>query len=144
MIQFADKLWVGNSRDGEYANDFGAVLNVAKDLHIMRGWPAIEYAHGGVVDGPGNPLSAYVGAVMTLHMLLSRHERVLVHCHEGKSRSVSVALMYLYLTTGWDWDQLLCMISERNEVSLPAPHEAHREAYDRIVWSSFKGVMGEQ
>lgn len=133
MIRIAENLWVGNSIDGELA-EVRAVLNVARDLRIKRGWPSIEYAQVGLVDGPGNSLSSYVAAVLTLVAMMKTGKDVLVHCHEGKSRSVAVALMYLCLVGGQDWDTRLAGIREHVDVDVPDPHPAHREAFDKIQW----------
>ena len=143
MIRLTDNLWVGNSADGTNleAISVGAVLNVAHDLLGEVGWPKVEYMQVGLVDGPGNPQSAYYSAVLALHSLLKRH-RTLVCCHTG-GRSVAVAIMYLELcesTRGWNgWLELLC---ERVCIEVPIPHPAHREAFDKMNWRSMSKLIG--
>ncbi len=143
MIQITDKLWVGNSLDGEKA-EVDAVLNVARDLHIKRGHPDIEYMQIGLMDGPGNELDVYCGALLALNSLLKRFDKVLVHCHEGKSRSMAVAMMYVILKRGkvsshptflnhWtSWDKILGEIREKNKKDIPEPHKSHKEAFDKL------------
>lgn len=141
MIRIADNLWVGNSIDGQAAK-VDAVLNVATDLHVKRGWPDVVYAQVGLIDGPGNPLSAYYAAVLALASLVRPDKHVLVHCHEGKSRSVAVALMYRHAVTGRGWDNLLSLVRERVEIDVPNPHEAHRAAFERMDWGHIASVVG--
>lgn len=143
MMKFADNLWVGNSRDEQTA-DVDAVLNVAKDLAPTRGWPKVDYMHVGLVDGPGNPLSAYCAAVLALATLMRTGKRVLVNCHEGRSRSVSVAIMYLALVANCrSWDDQVAVLRERIDSELPVPHPAHREAFDSIDWTSILDACEE-
>lgn len=138
MIRITDKLWVGNSFD-ERSAEVDAVLNVAKDLRPTRGWPDVEYVHIGLVDGPGNPLSAYCAAVLSLASLLGVGKHVLVNCHEGRSRSVSVAVMYLGLTTARGWDEVMGQLRERFD-NLPEPHESHKAAFNRINFGALKSL----
>lgn len=150
MIQFAENLWVGSSTDGQYA-DVDAVLNVAKDLHIRRGWPDIQYAQVGLVDGPGNLPASYHAAVLTLAAMVKTGKRVLVHCHEGKSRSAAVVIMYLSATAGrnWPgdyavgWDGWLKLLRVYTGVDLPEPHEAHKAAFEKMNWRLLATVMGD-
>ncbi len=142
MIQVADNLWVGNSHDGQNA-EVDAVLNVAVDLHIKRGWPGIVYAQVGLVDGPGNTLGSYHAAVLVLSALMNTGKRVLVHCHMGQSRSVAVVVMYLHLVGGRGWDNILTLLRERVEVEMPEPHEAHRKAFDKMNWQLLASCLGD-
>ncbi len=140
MISVAENLWVGNSLAGEYA-DVNAVLNVAKDLHIKRGHPTIEYAQVGLTDGPGNPLVTYYAATLTLYMMMESTKKVLVHCHEGKSRSMAIAIMYMHLVSGRGWDGILTLIRERTDVEVPEPHKAHKEAFGKMNWLLLEGLL---
>ncbi len=146
MIKITDNISIGGALDEQQGvlTEFGAILNVAQDLHGTRGWKEIEYAQVGLIDGPGNPPSAYISAVLMLHTLLCRHKRVLVLCH-GMRRSIVVVLIYLILKKGrtsdnpsltftnWTtWDTVL------SELNLPSPipiHPAHREVFDALPLS---------
>lgn len=144
MIRLADKLWIGDSTD-EIEADLSvlrikAILNVAQDLQPTRGWAhGIEYAHVGLIDGPGNVISAYYGAVATLTSLLTRHN-VMVCCHTY-SRSMAVSLMYLNATSNRGWDEWLCIIEERISVRLPIPNDFHREAFGKMDWVFLKKLV---
>jgi hypothetical protein len=48
-----------------------------------------------LIDGPRNPPAAIAAAVAHLAELHQKHAPVLVHCAEGKSRSVLIVSLYL-------------------------------------------------
>ena len=144
MIRLADNLWIGDSGDEGYADlealGVRAVLNVAHDLQGTRGCLfGIEYMQVGLIDGPGNPSSAYYAAVMALVTLL-RRGKVMVCCHTG-GRSLAVALLYLNLTARRGWDGWLELLSERVDAELPIPHEAHKTAFNKINWRLLTAAM---
>jgi hypothetical protein len=144
MIKLTDNLWIGDSADEVYADlvDIGAVLNVAQDLQGTRGWmDGVEYMQVGLIDGPGNVPAAYHAAVLALAALLKRN-RTLVCCHTG-GRALAVSLMWLHLTSGRGWDSWLAILCERVEGELPIPHEAHKEAFNRMNWRLLSSVLGE-
>src|SRR4051812_26384297 len=98
MIPLTRGIWIGDGADEAYGDlcsaGVKAILNVAQDLPSTRGWrQGIEYMHVGLIDGPGNPTTAYYAAVLALATLLKRSHTV-VCCHSG-SRSMAVVLMYL-------------------------------------------------
>lgn len=138
MVEIIENLFIGNSGDG-YDRSKAYLLNVAQDLPGVRGWPTCTYEQVALVDGPGNPLTSYIAAVMLLfnHVKLGT---VMVYCHEG-SRSLTVVLMYLHIVTGLGWDGCLQMVRERVEEELPVPHEAHREAFAKINWPLIRTLV---
>lgn len=100
MNQVAEGIWIGSSRSVHLptlqAAGVTAILNVAADLQDHLGWGQGFYlSHAGLWDGPGNSLAAYYSAVYQLMHLRSIGHKVLVHCHEGRSRSPFVTLCYL-------------------------------------------------
>jgi protein-tyrosine phosphatase len=93
MNKITDNIFLGNAtdaRDAEAlkANGITAILNVAIDLDYFPP-TGIAYFKVGMTDGKNNPNGMYLNAVATLKSLLGRY-KVLVHCHEGRSRSPSV------------------------------------------------------
>ncbi len=154
MIRITSNLWIGTSADGWYlgnqlgARHIGAVLNVAHDLWLPRGWPDAECMQVGLIDGPGNPLYLYVAAILSLSSLLKRHE-TLVCCHGGE-RSLVVAIMYLN-ACGPDcnrtWNEWMSVLSERMDEgqTLPSPvHPAHQMAFDRINWKFVRSLLAQE
>lgn len=131
MIRITDTLCICNA-DEPIPPGTEAVLNVAQDLRGKIGWPHIEYMQVGLVDGPGNPLAAYIAAALALSALQERGSVVVV-CHGG-SRSLAVVLMCLNLAGARDWDDWFLLLGERLECKLPNTHSAHREAFDKINW----------
>lgn len=139
MIRLAERLWIGSADTSwrDYRSvKIAAILNVAHDLKGVVGWPDVEYTQVGLIDGPGNALSTYYAAVLSLHGLIKRH-RTLVICHEC-SRSMAVAAMYLNIGAGYNWKALITLLLERLDTDLPVPHEAHREAFDKMDWCTLQ------
>jgi hypothetical protein len=110
-------------------NGITAVLNVAWDLDIV--YPsrsvgasvfALEYQKVGLIDGPGNRPETLMAAVWMLGQLAERHDRILVHCHAGVSRSTTVTALHLATTNGESFRECLNRVRERHPVTNP-----HRE-----------------
>jgi hypothetical protein len=145
MIQLAAGLWIGNSGDSQNFRAVWptAVLNVAQDLAGAIGWPDVEYAQVGLIDGPGNEVGDYCSAILALRMLTRRHDVVLVYDHAGE-RALVVGMMYLNVVEGqfrshtaawgyWPtWQERLALV--RRILQLPEPHAAHAEAFNLIPW----------
>lgn len=105
MHLIQNNLYLGNSGDAKNLSalldhNINVVLNVAIDLSYQV-WH--KYDHGkelvqykvGMTDGLNNPPELFVAAVLTLKGLLDRDNKVLIHCHQGRSRSPSVIAAYL-------------------------------------------------
>lgn len=159
-------IWVGDSTDEMdgylVESGIGAVLCVAQDMTQVRCWDdGVEAMKVGLIDGPGNDVSAYCAAVLALHTLLARHS-VLICCHTG-SRSVVVAAMYLHLI-GWfgldaktptlmfDRFTVPSTLGKRLatiekdviysvEKWMPTVHKAHSEAFDKMPWRAIIKVI---
>lgn len=103
-----DRIGIGDSSDGrQVSSAIEAVLNVAVDLDIPPTQGNVYRHKVGLLDGPGNDDALLLSAVMVLHALNKRHNRVLVHCHEGKSRSVMVVSAYVSIVGGMEFDKVL-------------------------------------
>ena len=157
MIKLTDRIWIGGSTD-EMSIEvtrlrITGLLNVAQDLQGMRGWGYyIDYAQTGLIDGPGNPPSAYCAAILMLHTLIDRHDRVMVFCHNG-GRSLAVATMYLIIKRGkvsdhptflnyWTpWDKMLDELAKTAEQPLPEPHRAHRRGFDKLPLALLESLV---
>lgn len=91
-----------------------AVLNVARGLDITyegggEEFP-VEYMKVGMIDGEGNLPTTFAAAVFLLAELCRRHDRVLVHCHGGRSRSASVICIYLATQSGTSFQEALSRV----------------------------------
>lgn len=154
MIELVKGLWVGNSEDANTFAEYklGALLNVAQDLSGRYGWPKVEYAHVGLIDGPGNEVVAYCAAALALITMRRRHDSVLVYDHDG-GRALIVAMVALQLTEGkqrtsptaWShwptWGQRLGTIAGDVRAALPRPHKAHIEAFARIPFGVLEALL---
>ncbi len=135
-------LWIGDSDDEQATiilkhNHIGAVLNVANDLRSTQSCEVgLEVAQVGLIDGPGNEPIMYCAAVLALRALLRKHN-TLVFCHTGR-RSAAVAIMYHAVchNGGWPgdweptWDGWLKVLEKQAVARLPAPHYAHKLAFE--------------
>ena len=78
------------------AHGVRAVLCLDRDLAgdpaARRGVECVRLVH--LTDGD-NPTAAFREAVAALAELVASHERVVVHCRAGRSRSVAVVAAYL-------------------------------------------------
>jgi hypothetical protein len=98
--QITEQIWIGSSQD---AKDLGAIraagidsiLNVAEDLQPALGWKdGITHFHVGLRDNSNAP-SLYKAACYVLDALVDSGKKVLVHCHEGRSRSPYIVALYM-------------------------------------------------
>lgn len=92
-------VYIGNAGDAAWSEPlvqqgFTAVLNVATDLMSPMDINPIRLKVG-LTDGPSNSLDAYIMASDLIEYLLKRGHKVLLHCHEGRSRSSAVATLWL-------------------------------------------------
>ena len=145
MTRLTDNIWIGDATakiGNVRAVKIGAILNVAQDLRGISGWPDVEYMQVGLVDGPGNPITAYYTSVLALVTLLKRHDQVMVFCHSG-SRSMAVILMYLRASTGMEWDDCLSMLRERVDIDLSDPHPVHKDMFTKIDWKLLASMLGD-
>lgn len=139
MDMITQSIFVGNNQEARKlanlkANSITAVLNVARDLDIVEWFVdgesrtrfnGIEYQKAGLIDGPGNTQLELIAPVILLQSLLSRHNNVLVICHEGKSRSVTVVALHLaHIFGGMLTDHFNTVIKKREGVKV---HEELRK-----------------
>jgi protein-tyrosine phosphatase len=103
----AENIAIGGKKDGTdtlrmESLGVGGQLNVAIDLdvnHIPESnskiltFP-IEYHKIGLKDNELNALEVLEASVYVLEQLLSKHDKVLVNCRAGASRSVVVICLY--------------------------------------------------
>ena len=98
MNQITPQIWIGNSHDASQPHQagFSHVLNCAHDLNQKVGWAnRVRHFHVGMVDGANHP-ALYAAALNILDAICADPgAKVLVHCHEGRSRSVYVVALYL-------------------------------------------------
>lgn len=103
MDRIIKNIWLGNSHDAIHSlhelkkHGITAVMNCARDLDNPNlSFKDFELSHCGFVDGGGNTVQAAYAAVIHLANLVNKGHQVLIHCHEGKSRSAVVLVYYIY------------------------------------------------
>lgn len=102
MTQITPQIWIGSSRSASTAglldvHGIRNILNCAVDLPPELTWRGgFKHYHVGLVDGDGNHPALYAAAVSVLDAITADPgAKVLVHCHEGGSRSVFVVACHL-------------------------------------------------
>ena len=71
-----------------------------------------------LIDGRGNDRRRIGDAVQYIRDVVNAGDRILVHCHAGRSRSVSVVAYYLTLEEGLTTEQALARIEAEREMYL--------------------------
>jgi protein-tyrosine phosphatase len=96
-----NRLFIGNADDAMsnlhlQTYNINAVVNTALDLDTPF-FDHIRHYKIGLLDGPGNKFYDYWISAILVMSLLEDSKTVLVHCHEGKSRSVAIVLIVVSL-----------------------------------------------
>ena len=71
-----------------------------------------------LIDGPGNRAEDIEAAKRFIHDVVSCDEKVLVHCHAGRSRSICIVAAYLMKYENYTRAQALSHIRGRKEIYL--------------------------
>ncbi len=146
MIKIAANIWIGDSDDEKRSfyyvqrKTVDSVLIVAQDMTPTCGWVAgVEYMQVGLIDGPGNMLSAYHAAVLALATLVKRG-KVMVCCHDG-GRALAIVIMYLYMMgDGPSWDEHIERLNS-SDTTHPPVNTVHREAFFLMDWGMLARVI---
>ena len=125
MDWITDRIAIGNYRDAQdgarlRAEDVQVVLGLVPTLADVDteelGVDGIEILDG--VDGPGNNPYALERAIEILDSLLDGSDRVLVHCHAGRSRSAVVVAGYRVRTRGLSPHDALAAVAARRQIQV--------------------------
>lgn len=87
-------------------------LSYIPDLH----WTGIPMR-----DGPGNDPGLFLQALQAIQLALEAGRRILVHCMEGRSRSVLVVSLHLAISQGVQLDEAIRMVGERRSLAAVDP-----------------------
>ncbi len=71
-----------------------------------------------LIDGSGNDIRNLNDAVDFIDDVVSAGEKILVHCHAGRSRSVCIAARYFMMKNGMTKHDALKMIESHREIYL--------------------------
>ncbi len=108
---------------GNYLDARGGPPEITAILCLKPGCPCEERDDIPVlaiplVDGPGNPALSVEDAVDFIADMVEDGERLLVHCHAGRSRSVAIVARHLMLAGNLTASEALAAISARREIWL--------------------------
>jgi len=110
---------IGNFVDAEAASEaeFDAILCL-KEACCDEGDTRFCVLAIPLVDGAGNDRRLFDDAVEFIDDIVRSGEKILVHCHAGRSRSVCMVARYLMTRKGMSRDRALSAISEKREIFL--------------------------
>ncbi len=118
MDWITTQIAIGNFIDAQNISDkIDAILCLKKnccdeeriDLEIMN-LP--------LIDGPGNDKRLFDDAVEFIHDVVSDGEKILVHCHAGRSRSVCILARYFMIKHKMTQEQAISVIKSKRDIYL--------------------------
>ena len=71
-----------------------------------------------LIDGSGNDKRLFDDAVEFIHDIVSHGEKILVHCHAGRSRSVCILVRYFMIKHGMTQEHALSIIKSKRDIYL--------------------------
>lgn len=131
--KITDQIYIGNIKDSHVnGKDFDYVLNLTHNEtdHTTHHCP--------IEDGNEDQQTQYEVAYVTLCILMDRkirsHEKILVHCHKGRSRAPSLVAAYLSVIEDIRPFEALQVIAEKRPMINPKAENLH--IISRIVLDS--------
>lgn len=139
MDQILDRLWLGSVKDAEayahpemqaYPMHAILTLNEVAPLAVAR---TITHAYDPIPDEVFLTPAQWHHLIGRMHDLLWHHQRILVHCRLGVSRSPALVAAYLvHCGHSWDPATALAYIARRHPNACP-----HAETWRGILaWNA--------
>lgn len=111
MSKIINKLFVGSLDEAFNDNitkDIQSMLNVASELDLL---PRIEHRYKKISindDDPNEDITVYINeAVEWIDNEILQNNSVLVHCLEGRSRSVCICIAYLIIKQNYTYEDAI-------------------------------------
>ncbi len=119
MDWITDHIAIGNFLDARNVSsrDVEAVLCL-KENCCDEDHESLDVVCIPLVDGAGNDLRLCDDAVTFIDEVVTHGERILVHCHAGRSRSVCIVARYLMMKKGFSRQGALELIGSKRDVYL--------------------------
>ena len=118
MDWITERIAVGNYIDAmEHEKDVHAILCLRPECCDENN-TNVDVLCIPLVDGPGNSTVNVTAALQFIHDVVSAGEKILVHCHAGRSRSVCVVAAYLMKFENCTRAQAMSRIQSKREVYL--------------------------
>ena len=131
MSQIDSYIWVGSCSDAcntEFVDERGIqhIICCAEEYKYPPGFLILQqrsdqWYRVPIVDNVADKLTEgyFKDAAAKLNEWVSEGRQVLVHCREGKSRSVSVVMAYYMIYKGWSFDMAYWHLKTRRAVTNP-------------------------
>ncbi len=119
MDWITENIEIGNFLDVEQASseELNAILCVKTDC-CSEDNTEFDIMCMPLIDGVGNDKRYLNDALDFIHDVVSNGEKILVHCHAGRSRSVCVTARYFMVKQGITSHQALEKIRAKREIYL--------------------------
>ena len=118
MDWITPQLAIGNYLDAEnIINEVDAILCLKPECCDENN-TEIDILALPFIDGAGNDKRLIKEAVEYINDIVSDGERILVHCHAGRSRSVCIVARYLMIFEGLTRYQAVAKIQAKREIYL--------------------------
>ena len=137
MDYICDNIFLGDNiaaRNETYLkeNNISAVVNCAKDL--ISNYIEIKFLELSLYD---DTIELIIPKFEVAYKFIKEYSdnNILIHCLQGKSRSVSLVVFYLMKEKGWDYDTCITFIKERRPSISPNIGfvEQLKEYYDKYI-----------
>jgi len=141
ISSITEQIYISNflgAKDGKALKEMGitATLCLRQNIPASReelnhsGANIKEISHHPLEDGP-HSFYDFKKAVEALDRLCSEHDRVLVHCHAGRSRSVAVAAAHLAHKLKLSAEEAFRLISDKRDTGVSLELERSAQRYIR-------------
>lgn len=118
MDWITDQIAIGNYLDvALMPSEIDAVLCLKEDC-CGEARRDVDVLCVPLTDGPGNDPRRVKQAIEYIADVVAAGDRVLVHCHAGRSRSVAVVTRFLVESTGMTKNSALALIAKKREIYL--------------------------
>lgn len=120
MTHVIDTLWIGNSRDGLKAlkeNSFDAVINLMRNKSPEANFGPL-YFKIALPDRHKNQdiTRLHIISFLILKDCMEKGLKTIIHCAQGKSRSVSVVILFLMLVKNMTYDEAFSFLKAKRKV----------------------------
>ena len=118
MDWITPQIAIGNFLDAQQVFDEVDAILCLKEECCDEGRADIDVLAIPLIDGKGNDRRQIEEAVHYIQDVVAAGERILVHCHAGRSRSVSIVARYLMAAEGLTSGEALAKIREKRVIYL--------------------------
>jgi dual specificity MAP kinase phosphatase len=118
MDWITPQIAIGNFLDAQQVSDEVDSILCLEEECCDEGRTDIDVLAIPLIDGKGNVRRQIEEAVNYVQDMVAAGERILMHCHAGRSRSVSIVARYLMATEGLRSGAALAKIGSKRKIYL--------------------------